>query len=106
MEMGLTVSLMDEFTPLPDQRNIKIIVWQESNHQKLAFEKEKCFKISGCPKEGSFIIQIKKICWVKRNELLGSVHLGFASDNEDGREQWKEALQSPDTPCIKCYPLN
>ena len=30
MKIGLTVSLMDEFTPLPDQRNIKIIVWQVS----------------------------------------------------------------------------
>ena len=40
------------------------------------------------------------------DEVVGSVHLGFASDNQDGREQWKEALQFPDTPCIKCYPLS
>ena len=40
------------------------------------------------------------------DEVVGSVHLGFASDNQDGWEQWKEALQFPDTPCIKCYPLN
>ena len=39
------------------------------------------------------------------DEDLGSVHLGFASDSEDGRDQWTEALQSPDTPCIKFYPL-
>ena len=89
MEMGLTVSLMDELTPLSDQRNIKIIVWQvspfgtlssivksllfylncqESNRQKLAFEKETCFKFSGSPEEGSLIIQIKKIRWVKRSK--------------------------------------
>ena len=40
------------------------------------------------------------------DEVVGSVHLGFASDNQDGREQWKEAFQFPDTPCINCYPLN
>ena len=40
------------------------------------------------------------------DEVIGSVHIGSASDNEDGRHHWKQALQFPDTPCIKCYPIN
>ena len=89
MKMGITVSLMDELIPCFDQRNIKIIVWQvslfrnfsssivetllkncqeSSRQERLAFEKEKCFKLSDCPAEDSFIIQIKKIRWIKRSK--------------------------------------
>ena len=89
MKMGITVSLMDELIPCSDQRNIKLIVWQvspsgtfssimetlicssncqESNQQRLAFDKEKCFKLSDSREKDSFIIQIKKICWVKRSK--------------------------------------
>ena len=84
MKMGITVSLMDELNPCSDQRSIKIIVWQvspsgtissivesnfqESVRQKLALGKEKCLKLSDSPEEDSFIIQIKKIHWVKRSK--------------------------------------
>ena len=104
MKMGITVSLMDDLIPCSDQRNIKIIVWQvslsgtfspivetllfssnfqESNRQRLAFDKEKCFKLSDSPEEGSFIIQIKKIRWVKRskdsNHITGHVFMIFTN---------------------------
>ena len=104
---------------------------QGNNQRTLAFDKESVFSLSDCPDKDGFIVNIEKTRWIRRSkifthllifkansktlwmsfliplsdEVVGSVRLGAESGDEDGRQHWIQALQFPDTPCVKWYPM-
>ena len=53
------------------------------------------------------ISQILNINWFSLpDKVICSLEMGAASGNTEGKRHWNQALESPHTPCTKCYSIN